>query len=101
MIAEEYQKKMDKDENKPWTFWSKVWITIEALVGLFVIWIACTLFTIVLTWVIMGIRFGECTVVLMEEYWSYIKIGYGTIVAICFSEYLRRLYRKYKIKNEQ
>jgi len=86
------------EEDNKWTIWFKIWIVIEALVGLFAIWIACTLFSILLTWVIMGISFGECTVVLMEQYMKYIMIGYSAIIAICFSVYLRRLYRKYQIK---
>ena len=45
----------------------------------------------------MAIKYGECTVVLMEQYQTYIKVGYGAIVTICFGAYLRRLYNKYKI----
>jgi len=85
-------------DNK-WTFWYKVWIAIEALVSLFVIWLMCTLFTVLLTWGLMAIKYGECTAILIEQYASYIKIGYGAILTICIAQYLRRLYRKYKIDN--
>jgi hypothetical protein len=88
---------MDKDK---WSFWKKVWIVIEALVGLFVIWIVCTLFTILLTWTLMGIKYGECTAELIEKYEMYIKIGYGAILTICAAQYLQRLYRKYRITDQ-
>lgn len=85
-------------EEDKWTFWKKVWLVIEALVGLFVIWILCSIFTVLLTWIVMGIKYGECTALLLEENLSYIRIGYTSIIAICFSVYLRRLYKKYNFK---
>lgn len=78
--------------------WNKIWIVIEAFVGIFVIWLFCTLTTIVLTWIVMGISFGECTGVLLEEYQTYIKVGYGIILTAAIAQYLRKLYRKYNIK---
>ena len=88
---------MEKDK---YTLGKKIWIAIEALVGLFVIWLACSVFTGLLTMVLMAIVYGECTAVLVEEYYTLIKIGYGTILAVCIAEYLRRLYRKYSITDQ-
>ena len=86
---------MDKDN---WTIWKKIGIALEASVGIFVIWLICTVFTVILTIVIMQISFGGCTAELLEEYQTYIKVGYGTVLTLCIAYYVRRLYRKYNIK---
>jgi len=90
---------MEKDNR--WTIWFKIRIALEALIGLFVIWIACTVFAVFLTMGIMYVVFGSCTIGHLEDYQKYIQIGYATVLAICFSVYLRRLYRKYQIKIDE
>lgn len=84
-----------------WNIWKKIWIAIEALVGIFAIFLSCTLFTIVVTWIGMGIKYGECTFELFEQYQKLIFIAYGTILSICIAQYIRRLYRKYKIEDNE
>lgn len=84
------------EEDKPkMPIWRKILITIQILVSLFVIWILCSGFTGLLTWISMEVCFGKCTVQLFEQYSTYIKVGYGIMVTACTSMYIHRMNKKY------
>jgi hypothetical protein len=83
-------------EEKEFSFWKKVIIGIEALVGLLVIFVLCTIFSILISYVTIYACNGECTIELFEEYSGYVKVGYGVFLSVCVSLYIKHLADKYK-----
>ena len=89
----------DQDrEDVKWTFWFKARFVLEVLIGLLVIWIACTIFTGILMLIATHVFAGKSVADCFDVYGRYIQIGYGAVISICFALYIQRLYKKYKIK---
>jgi len=85
------------EENRRYPWWKKIFIGLEIIASLFLVWVLVTVVTSAIAWLAIYLCYGECTIDHLEAYGNYIKLSYSAFLVVGLSVYLRYINNKYKI----